>query len=197
MENNMHLTNDEQLKAMWQDTNRRLEKIESQLEAEGRRVSSSNIKTTQQKLAWRYKRFMIIGAVAAVLLPGMLVMPDYMDVPDYTWHIVSAILFFVYFLTATCVDGYLHNALLNIRLGSTPTERVTGEVLRLKKIHHRSMMFLIPMAVITLCWFFSPFLHDRSVMIGGLCGLVIGLIVGIRVYLRMMAEYREILNQYS
>lgn len=188
---------DDELKNMWKDMNRRLERLETQIEDEGRLVSRKDMRTTQQTLAGRYKRFMVLGACMAIVFPLMILQPRFMDVKDMTWHIVAAILFFIYYVTASFFDGYLRDGVVSINLASTPTDIVAREMRRLKKIHHRSMMILFPMAVVVLGYFIYPFLHQEFVLLGVAVGGTVGLLLGLRVYFKMMAEYRELMQEYS
>lgn len=188
---------DEELKEMWNDMNRRISRLERQIGEEGRRVSDSNIRTAQQNLAKHYKRMMVISACMAAFWPAMLLMPDYMEVSDHTWHVASAILFLIYFITAAVADGYLYNSILALRLDSTPVDTLILKVGRLKRIHHRMMMILIPMALATIGYFISPFLQDSYVICGVALGGTVGLLIGLMAYFRMMADYRRMMADYS
>ena len=72
----------DQLKEMWSDLNRRVERLENQTLEEGRKVASGKITTAREDLATRYKRFMIIGFVMGIFFPLFLIMSPTDFFPD-------------------------------------------------------------------------------------------------------------------
>lgn len=194
---NINRINDlEEIKSMWKDVNRRLENLERQTVEESRRMDTRKIRTAKEDLARNYKRFMYIGAVFGVMFPVFLITADHLY-PSGTWKFISAGLFMIYFLTVAIMDGYLYNEVMGINLAEMTVKRVIERAKALKHRHHVFMMILIPMALVTIGVFCSQFLNDTFMMAGVCLGGLIGVLIGLKKYLQMMNDYREMMAQYS
>lgn len=187
----------DQLKEMWSDLNRRVERLENQTLEEGRKVTSGKITTACEDLATRYKRFMIIGFVMGVFFPLFLIMSPTDFFPDGTIKYVASALFFSYFITAAIMDSYLYNEVRSMDLAMMTVSQVIHKARTLKRRHHIFMIILIPFAVITLAVFAIPLLDDPFIIAGMITGGVVGLCIGLRQYFRMMRDYREMMREYS
>lgn len=187
----------DQLKEMWSDLNRRVERLENQTLEEGRKVASGKITTAREDLATRYKRFMIIGFVMGVFFPLFLIMSPTDFFPDGTIKYVASALFFSYFITAAVMDSYLYNEVRSMDLAMMTVSQVIHKARTLKRRHHIFMIILIPFAVITLAVFAIPLLDDPFIIAGMITGGVVGLCIGLRQYFRMMRDYREMMREYS
>jgi len=187
----------DQLKEMWSDLNRRVERLENQTLEEGRKVASGKITTAREDLATRYKRFMIIGFVMGVFFPLFLIMSPTDFFPDGTMKYVASALFFSYFITAAVMDSYLYNEVRSMDLAMMTVSQVIHKARTLKRRHHIFMIILIPFAVITLAVFAIPLLDDPFIIAGMITGGVVGLCIGLRQYFRMMRDYREMMREYS
>ena len=187
----------DQLKEMWSDLNRRVERLENQTIEEGRKVTSGKITTPREDLATRYKRFMIIGFVMGVFFPLFLKMSPTDFFPDGTMKYVASALFFSYFITAAVMDSYLYNEVRSMDLAMMTVSQVIHKVRTLKRRRHIFMIILIPFAVITLAVFAIPLLDDPFIIAGMITGGVVGLCIGLRQYFRMMRDYREMMREYS
>lgn len=187
----------DQLKEMWSDLNRRVERLENQTLEEGRKVASGKITTAREDLATRYKRFMIIGFVMGVFFPLFLIMSPTDFFPDGTVKYVASALFFSYFITAAVMDSYLYNEVRSMDLAMMTVSQVIHKARTLKRRHHIFMIILIPFAVITLAVFAIPLFDDPFIIAGMITGGVVGLCIGLRQYFRMMRDYREMMREYS
>lgn len=187
----------DQLKEMWSDLNRRVERLENQTLEEGRKVASGKITTAREDLATRYKRFMIIGFVMGIFFPLFLIMSPTDFFPDGTMKYVASALFFSYFITAAVMDSFLYNEVRSMDLAMMTVSQVIHKARTLKRRHHIFMIILIPFAVITLAVFAIPLLDDPFIIAGMITGGVVGLCIGLRQYFRMMRDYREMMREYS
>lgn len=197
MENQTQISDLDQLKEMWSDLNRRIERLENQTLEEGIRVTSGKITTACEDLASRYKRFMIIGFLMGVVFPVFLIMSPADFFPDGAMKYVSAALFFLYFITAAVMDSYLYNEVKSIDLAMMTVNQVIHKARTLKRRHHIFMIILIPFAVVTLAVFSIPLLNEPFIITGMITGGVVGLCIGLRQYFRMMRDYREMMRQYA
>lgn len=187
----------DQLKEMWSDLNRRVERLENQTLEEGRKVASGKITTAREDLASRYKRFMIIGFVMGIFFPSFLIMSPTDFFPDGFMKYVASALFFSYFITAAIMDSYLYNEVRSMDLAMMTVSQVIHKARTLKRRHHIFMIILIPFAVITLAVFAIPLLDDSFIIAGMITGGVVGLCIGLRQYFRMMRDYRDMMREYS
>lgn len=187
----------DQLKEMWSDLNRRVERLENQTLEEGRKVASGKITTAREDLATRYKRFMIIGFVMGIFFPLFLIMSPTDFFPDGFMKYVASALFFSYFITAAIMDSYLYNEVRSMDLAMMTVSQVIHKARTLKRRHHIFMIILIPFAVITLAVFAIPLLDDPFIIAGMITGGVVGLCIGLRQYFRMMRDYRDMMREYS
>lgn len=187
----------DQLKEMWSDLNRRVERLENQTIEEGRKVTSGKITTAREDLATRYKRFMIIGFVMGVFFPLFLILSPTDFFPDGTMKYVASAPFFSYFITAAVMDSYLYNEVRSMDLAMMTVSQVIHKARTLKRRHHIFMIILIPFAVITLAVFAIPLLDDPFIIAGMITGGGVGLCIGLRQYFRMMRDYRDMMREYS
>ena len=193
----METTDIDQIKEMWNNINRRLDKLERQTIEVGRRVTSEKAHTAKYDLARQYKYFMIIGFIAGVLFPSWLLLSSSSLYPDTPLRYLSAALFFIYFMTAAVMDAYLYNEVKSINLAYMPVDQVIVRARELKKKHHIFMIILIPIAIVTLGMFAYPLLDETAVLAGMIFGGALGLAIGLRKYFQMMGDYREIMDHYS
>ena len=197
MENQTQIDDLDQLKKMWGDLNRRVERLENQTLEVGRKVTSGKITTACEDLASRYKRFMIIGFLMGVTFPIFQILSPTTIFLDGTMKYVSAALFFLYFITAAVMDSYLYNEVKSIDLAMMTVNQVIDKARTLKRRHHMFMIILIPFAVVTLTVFAIPLLDEPVMMAGMIAGGAVGLFIGLRQYFRMMRDYREMMRQYA
>lgn len=200
MEKQSQITDLEQLKEMWNDLNNRLERlerIERQTLEEGKKVSSHKVRTAKEDLAARYRKFMSISLTAGLLFPIYLFLASGGSYPEGTAKYVSTSLFFIYFMTAAAMDFYLYKEVNRIDLASMTVMEVISRARTLKHRHHIFMAILIPFAAITLGVFASQLIDDPFILAGMATGAVAGIAIGLRQYLRMMRDYREMMEEYD
>lgn len=197
MENQTQIKDLDQLKSMWLDLNRRVERLENQTLEDGRKAVSGKITTAREDLAARYKRFMIVGFMMGILFPMFLFTSRSDFFPDETIKYVSTALFFSYFITAGVMDAYLYNEVKGIDLAVMTVNQVIRRARTLKRRHHIFMIILIPFAVVCLTVFAIPLIHEPFIISGMIAGGIAGLAIGLRQYFRMMRDYREMMQQYS
>ncbi len=187
----------DQIKEMWNNINRRLDRLESQTVEIGRRVTSEKAHSAKNDLARKYKTFMIIGFIAGVTFPCWMLFSSTGIYPDSPLRYLSAALFFIYFMTAAVMDAYLYNEVRSINLAHMPIDQLIVKARELKKKHHIFMIILILLAIVTLGMFAYPLVNEPAVLAGMIIGGAFGLAIGLRKYFQMMGDYREMMDQYS
>lgn len=197
MENQTQIKDLDQLKSMWLDLNRRVERLENQTLEDGRKAISGKITTAREDLAARYKRFMAVAFIMGLFFPIFLITSPAGPFPEGTIKYVSAALFFSYFITAGIMDAYLYNEVKGIDLAVMTVNQVIRRARTLKRRHHIFMIILIPFAVVCLTVFVIPLINEPFIISGMIAGGIAGLAIGLRQYFRMMRDYREMMEQYS
>ncbi len=187
----------EELRQKWEDVNRRLERLEKGTVDEGRRVCSRNVRTAKDDLARRYKRFMFVELVMSVVVLCQFGAMTHRGIGNEFWLICSTIAFPIFFLVAFVMDLHLYNALSRMDLSVMTVKEVVSEARTLKRRHHIFQAVLIPFVLICLGCMAMAFVNDDYVLAGMATGGAVGLAIGLKQYLDMMKDYREMMRQYE
>ena len=188
--NNEDLT---QLKTMWSELNERLSRLEAATMEDGIRVTNEKIRTAKEDLSSTYKKFSWIAFVCAIVFPITYGNPHgIISYPSLDYHIWVAIGSFLYFIMAGVMDTYLCSAVKDMNLATMSVTEVRLQAISLKRLHHIFQLILIPLAIGMLVLMMYPIVAE--VWLGALLGGIIGVAIGIRWYLRMMADYKEMIN---
>lgn len=177
------------------------EQIKQQLDMLGRRLSAledghnsgksmnyDKARTALDRLMSTYRRMIVLaaanGVVATVLLSRLLLLPAY-----------ASIVLVVFFMVAAIMDAYLLRGLRGIDIKRMGVAQVACKALHYRRRHHQFQLVLIPMAGLLLMVLFHVFAgqQDSAVIIYGMiAGAVVGGLCGVRIYRRMMRDYRTL-----
>ncbi|MBD5356751.1 MAG: hypothetical protein HDR88_07080 [Bacteroides sp.] len=147
-----------------------------------------NQKTTAlERLAERYKRFSILGIVFAILgfLTGLN--PHILDVK---YRMVYIIWYCGLMLACAVIDRYLYMKVSGINVYTMPTAEVIKRAIQCRRLHLRSMCFLIPIALGFIGFIIWIFSDEEYVVYGIGCGFIIGLTIGLFKLAEFMRDYR-------
>ena len=183
-----------EIKALWEQLNERMERLELTTVEESRRVAEMRIKSAQEDLIRRYRRFSIIACIFAVVTPIVYGNPyqSLFHYPSKLYSIIVGASMFIYFAVCGVMDFYLSNAVKDINLAKMPVIEVRRQAINLKRLHHIFQIILIPMAIALLILISYPIM--AQVWIGVIFGAIVGLAIGINAYMKMMADYKEMIN---
>lgn len=147
-----------------------------------------NRKTALQRLGDKYNRFSHMSLV--IMLCGPLVL----------WNVgIRSVLLFVgyYILTgaASIFDAYLAQSIRAINLTRMPVTEVLERTMRCRKLHLRWEIYVLPIVVLWVAATAYTMQADIYFVYGVITGGFIGLVMGIRVLLRFLNDYREVMQE--
>lgn len=146
--------------------------------------------TALENLAKKYRRFSILGLVMVIL--SLQFTFNHSLILDGSMRLAITIAFMFYFGVGSSIDYWLSKGVASINCYTMPVSEVAAKALYYKKIHHRSMMILIPMAIAVLGLMGYAMRSEEWLIIGMVCGVLVGAIVGVRQYLEFMGLYRQL-----
>lgn len=157
-------------------------------EARSKEILTFRRKTALQRLADRYRVFY---TVAFCMIPAnILFLRNIFDGYDTNYALMYA--FALYFLTAGCMDVYLHMRIRRIDVLEMPTSEVIREALDCRKWHLRFMMILLPAAIALIVMMAMCFDTDKYVIYGMLTGGACGIAIGLKAFSDFMNDYRQL-----
>lgn len=150
-------------------------------------AKSLSCKSSAQDRLWRrYKRMCLMAlAFAFVLFPMML----------HLWPWPLALAFSLYALTASAMDYYLWQGVKAINIVEMPVAEVARLAARCRRLHHRFMAVLVPIAVGLVIALGATVIDDKYALLGMAAGGAFGLSFGLITYLRMMREYKSLTEE--
>lgn len=153
------------------------------------RMINTRRTTALQRLADRYRRFSFLGLMFALL--GLLTGLN-PHVFDIEYRLVYIIWYCGLMLTCAVIDRYLYMKVSGIDVVTMPTMTVIKRAMECRKLHIRSICFLLPLAIGFIgfiAWIFSD---EKYVIYGIVCGFIFGLVVGLFKLAEFMRDYRNI-----
>lgn len=144
-------------------------------------------KDSLERLAARYKRFIIIECIAAI---GIC--PFYYRMSELFPKITPGLCFILlaYFALCALIDTLLYNAIRNIDCSRMTVEEVIKQSMLCRKRHLQSIMLLLPLAFGLIFYIALCFDADRFALYGVIAGAVTGVLIGINQLLSFLRDYR-------
>lgn len=170
-----------QIMDAWQDTGRRLtdKNIDIDLSLLNRRM------TALDELRRFYRRFATLGFVMAAVSLIWLTSPLIVS----AWRIPLVIIQSAYFLLAAIMDTILFCRVSAIDVLTMPVGNVAAAARKCRRFHHLCMAILLPFAACLVTVFYFA-IGGGYFAIGIFVGAVVGIAIGINVYLDIMRSYR-------
>ena len=176
----------EEMKAAWESTARRLESLEQRYEGVFDSELFRERRTALDNLAIRYKNFSRVSLImtgVSLLYMGAGIIPEQL-------RVIVCIYMMFFFALAGSIDWWLYKRVKSINVVTMSAEEVAGEARRCKKTHLWSIALLLPMAL-GLIWIISmAFNFEKWTMIAIAAGFLLGVTIGIRQFISFMADYR-------
>ncbi len=148
-----------------------------------------NGKTTLERLAARYRRFSIVGVIAAVMVLQWSVNSVFDFMPHRTFIVCFGA---VYLLLASLLD---HRLYLDVKAIDPATMSVSDVIMRClhcRKRHLQCMAVLIPLAIVYLGLLGYGMARDPYFLSGMVLGAIVGLAIGVRQLMNFMSDYRSL-----
>ena len=94
------------------------------------------------------------------------------------------------------MDLYLWKSLKRLDFNTMGVETIAEQARFYRKRHHLFQVILIIIAIPLLTMLIIHNINDKYMLAGCLCGLIIGVLVGLNAYYRIMNDYRELISSY-
>lgn len=173
----------DEMKQQLNNLNQRLDNIEERNSELIRRIESGRIISAQQRLIKQYRTFSII-CISMSFVFFIL----YKEILPLTVRTFAA----AYCLTAAIMDLYLWHGINMIDYNTMGVTEVAKKAIFYRKRHHIFMAILISLCLPLLACFFFTMGENIYVVYGMTAGAIIGLAAGIKIYLNIMKNYREL-----
>ncbi|MDE6279078.1 MAG: hypothetical protein K2M05_03815 [Paramuribaculum sp.] len=177
----------DEIKQTWNDAARR---FYNPTPEELMKMYQSGKTTALDNLAQKYRRFSILGFVMALLSIQFLI--NKALILDDSMRYIVTIAFMLYFALASSIDHWLSKGVASINCYTMPVSEVAAKALYYKKIHHRSMIILIPFALALIGLLGYALRSEEWFILGIACGFLVGAIIGVRQYIEFMSLYRRL-----
>lgn len=149
----------------------------------------SQRKTSLDRLRDKYRHFWIMALIMSFFSWMVFSRGRLLEDGSGFW---LGIAYAVYFLTVFCMDYWLWRGIGTIDPLKMSVSEVAEKAMFYRKRHLQFIAFLIPMAAVLLGFTGYVFSSDVYFLGGMIVGGVCGLIVGIIQFRRFMAEYRKL-----
>ena len=173
----------EEMKQQLNNLNRRMDSLENRNSDLIKRIESGRITSAQQRLVKQYRLFSIVGMMMALVI--FVFYKEWLTLPTRTCATL-------YFLTAAIMDTYLWTGIRKIDYNTMGVEQVARKAILYKKRHHIFMGILIAMCIPLITTFFFEMGTNEYIVYGMIAGAVIGVAIGIKTYLNIMSNYRDL-----
>ena len=157
------------------------------------KMYQSGKSTALENLSKKYRRFSILGLVMALLSIQFLI--NKALILDDSMRYIVTIAFILYFALASSIDYRLSKGVASIDCYTMSVSEVAAKALYYKKIHHRSMIILIPFALALIGLLGYALRSEEWFVIGIVCGFIVGAIIGVHQYLEFMSLYRQLTSE--
>lgn len=176
----------EELQLAWADLSERVARLERLNGVDPQ--PDPNRLTSLDRLRLRYRRFAIIAALfAPVSLCYTLA-----DIFPPQWRLWLGLYMALYFVTASVMDGWLCRRIGEIDVCRMPVAEIYRRTRLCRRRHHQFMAVLIPLAVVFVGLMTYAFAPEPYVIAGIIVGALTGAAIGLREYLRFMADYKNL-----
>lgn len=169
-----------------------LDDIKQQWDKMNIRITPSELKkrtTSLETLMSTYRRFSIlaIGCILCSVSFYQLIQSGEISAPP-----AVVILYIATMAIASVVDGYLYHSLKEIDLLSMTVSEVSRRATACRRVHLLSQLVLFPLM---LAFIITVAICTTSAYLryGILAGALLGLILGLNIWLKMMRTYRTLI----
>lgn len=174
-----------EIREIWERTERRLSALEQQTARLAREESNAGRSTTLERLINRYRRFTFLGLVLTLLMVIYFICEI---LPGEFGRWVCLALGGMGLLCAA-MDFNLYRRLSRINIYRMSVSRVAEIAAGCRKTHLNYMMITVPYCILCLGGMAWSVRENKAMLLGMVAGLIIGLAVGFRELKRFMDDY--------
>lgn len=179
----------EDLKQHWNDIDARIKKLELENEKFRRRERDRKATTEKDKLVRHYRLLAFVCHFFSQVVNFV--------VKDVVSELTTAVVC-LFFLIMTLIMFYLWRTLLQVDYSRMTVKEVVDSVMKHERMLHYKQLVGILLGLPTiasLLW--DCHNYNESVFYGGLIGVLVGAVVGLKTYFRMKQRYRAIKEAYQ
>lgn len=179
---------EKEMREAWTDTLARIERLERLVSSPaGSGLLPGKTRTSLDNLSHRYLMFSRVSFIMIFLAPVWLGL-SFTDFDAVTLFVA----FMGYFAIASVMDYWLYMGIKSIDPIGMSVADVARKARYYKKWHIIFMCVLIPLAVTLILYLCHVMKADSYFIYGVLSGVVIGLAIGTRQFIKFMADYRSL-----
>lgn len=184
-----NLENFRDMKTMWMELNNRLSSLEDVNRKLSQDVRNSRFKSSLEGLASRYRRFIFIGLLMAIVIP-LTILHNPLTVEKYRY--VTVFYWSFFFLFEASIDYFLMIRLKEMDIYKQSVTEIAKKAAQNWKFHKIAIAIGMPLAVGAIVLFALVMNANSFTLLGMLVGLVIGAIIGINQLLKFKKDYKEL-----
>lgn len=188
---------DEEMKAAWAETCRRLDRLERELGLRDankdnrtgfRSEEVMKKKTALDRLTAKYRTFSTVSLIMIVVMAcyacaGILPGEARYSIP---------LLFGLYFLMASVMDFWLYRGVSSIDVSTMTSETVAAKAYLYRKRHLQFVAVLLPIAFM-LVGYFAYIMYEETYMMAAIVfGFIIGVAIGLIQFISFMSAYKAL-----
>ena len=180
------------MKKMWSELNNRLNRLEEENLKLAQEIMLNKLKSSQEKLVSRYKTFIILGLIMAILFPLMILKNPLIE---NKYRLITTIYWFIFFVSEILLDYYLMFRIKEINVNNSTIKQISHQALQTWKIHKTGILIGLPVAFGALYLFALCFNANQYTIMGMLLGIIIGGLIGFRELRRFHAYYKILYSE--
>ena len=179
------------MKTMWVELNKRLTQLEDTNKKLCRDIKNSRYKSSIDNLISRYRKFIIIALVSAIIFP-IFIYSNPLVVDKY--RNITAIYWLVFFLMEMSFDVYLMQRLRSINIYESSINQIAQITCKTWRIHKYMIAIGLPIALGACCLFALALDANYFTILGMIVGGILGVCIGIGQLIKFKTEYKNLQN---
>lgn len=182
------MNNIDDMMTMWKAMDTKLSNLMEENRLLADEIKKNRLRNSQEKLARKYKAFIILEAVCIPLI--ILVIgfnPELVE--TYKWP--ATIYFACFFLLELGIDAYLLYKLNSIDIYNDSIVEISRRARANWKLHKIAVLVGIPVAIGAVALFCLAMGSNTSMLWGVCVGGAIGLGIGLNEFFKFMKNYKE------
>ncbi len=183
--------NIDKLKANWLALSVQESAVESNCKAVADKIAAGKATGMQRKLAAYYKRTAIVGLVLPAIAPFLVF--------SLELSVFLAVLYGLYGIIMAAANLWMHSYIVSCDFISTPIAQSLRHSLNIGKWRARLFLAGFVLGCALLAVLFAELIgkSSDSVVMGAVCGLVVGSAIGFIKYRRMRKVYKQMLAELN
>lgn len=181
------MKNIDDMMTMWKEMDSKLTALVEENRILADEIKKNKLKSSQEKLMYKYRAFIIMEAVCIPLM-CLLLGVNPLVVNEYRWP--ALIYFICFFILEIGIDSYLLYKLNSLDIYNDSIIKISGQARANWKLHKIAVLIGIPIAIGAVVLFCLAMGGNMSVLWGVFVGGAIGLGIGLNEFFKFMKNYK-------